>query len=73
VPKLIFTQRAAAELEALGRDAGAPAISKTVRKALGFLESNPRHQSLQTHEYTSMRGPRDEKIFEAYAQNQTYH
>ena len=35
------------------------------------LELNPRHPSLETHEYTSMTGVRGEKIFEAYAQNQT--
>lgn len=69
--KLIFTQRAATEFEALKTDESAQAVYKAVRKALGYLELNPRHPSLETHEYTSMTGVRGEKVFEAYAQNQT--
>lgn len=44
---------------------------KAVTKALGFLEANPRHPSLQTHEYHSIKGPQGEKIFEAYAEGDT--
>ena len=42
-----------------------------VKKALGYLANNPRHQSLQTHPYTSLYGPNGEKVFEAYAENDT--
>lgn len=45
--------------------------AKQVKKALGYLEANPRHPSLYTHEFTSLKGARGEKIFEAYAQNKT--
>ncbi len=41
---------------------------KAVRKCLGLLETNPRHPSLQTHKFLSMKGPNDEEVFEAYAQ-----
>ena len=35
------------------------------------LADNPKHPSLQTHEYHSVFGPSGEKIFEAYAENNT--
>ena len=44
---------------------------KKVAKALGYLELNPRHQSLKTHEYSDLEGPKKEKVFEAYAENDT--
>lgn len=44
---------------------------KAVRKALAYLESNPRHKSLNTHKYSSLQGPNGEEVFEVYAQNRT--
>jgi hypothetical protein len=44
---------------------------KAVKKTLQFLAENPQHNSLQTHEYSSLRGPKGEKIFEAYAEQKT--
>jgi hypothetical protein len=44
---------------------------KTVRKTLGFMETNLRHPSLNTHEFTSLKGPNGEKVFEAYVQQRT--
>ena len=44
---------------------------KSVRKTIELLAGNPRHPSLQTHEYASLEGPNKEKIFEAYAQQNT--
>jgi hypothetical protein len=44
---------------------------KAVRKTLQFLAENPRHNSLQTHEYSSLEGPNGEKVFEAYAEQNT--
>ena len=44
---------------------------KAVRKALGLLENNPRHPSLNTHKYSSLNGANGEEIFEAYAENNT--
>ena len=40
-------------------------------KCLGLLEVNPRHRSLNTHKYGSLRGIRGEEVFEAYAENKT--
>jgi hypothetical protein len=53
---------------------GAPAkasILRQVRKALGYLELDPHHPSLHTHEFLSLTGFNGEKIFEAYAQDKT--
>jgi mRNA-degrading endonuclease RelE of RelBE toxin-antitoxin system len=44
---------------------------KAVKKALGYLQDNPRHPSLQTHIFHSLLGPRGEKVFEAYAEQDT--
>jgi hypothetical protein len=44
---------------------------KAIKKTLKFLAMNPRHNSLQTHEYTSLIGPNREKVFEAYAEQNT--
>jgi len=61
-------------LETLRELEGSPhqeSLLKQVRKTLAFLETNPRHPSLQTHKYRSLRGPNGEEVFEAYVQNQT--
>jgi hypothetical protein len=57
-----------AELE---KDRGQQKRLKAVNKTLGQLQINPRHPGLNTHEYTSLSGPNDEKVFEAYAENRT--
>jgi len=65
---LFFTDSAQAQLAFLNTHT---ALSKQVKKALGYLETNPRYPGLHTHEFTSLKGPRGEKIFEAYTQNNT--
>lgn len=44
---------------------------KAVRKTIKSLAKNPRHPSLQTHEFRSLKGPNGEKAFEAYAEQRT--
>lgn len=68
---LKFTAQADADLTRLERDKGLAKRLKAVRKALGFLEANPRHQGLNTHAYDSLAGANGEKVFEAYAENKT--
>ncbi len=48
-------------------------LFKQVHKTLSLLLSNPKHPGLQTHEYHTLPHPyaAKEKVFEAYAQNQT--
>lgn len=69
--ELLFTNEASANLDALENDAGLAKRLKAVRKALGYLEVNPRHPSLNSHKYSSLSGPNGEEVFEAYAENRT--
>jgi hypothetical protein len=69
--KLAFKHTAYKQLEALKNNPSQDRIYKAICKTLGLLETNPRHPSLQTHEFHSIKGPHGEKIYEAYAQNRT--
>jgi hypothetical protein len=69
--RLTFTARAKSDLEELEGDASLQERLKSVRKALGLLETNPRHPSLKIHKYESLKGPSGEDVFEAYAENRT--
>jgi len=69
--KLLFTAEAQRQLTELAGNPSKNGILKQVRKPLGYLETNPRHPGLQTHEFTSLAGVGGEKVFESYAQNNT--
>ena len=69
--EILFTERAAGQLDALESDDGLAKRLKAVRKALGMLETNPRHPGLNTHKFVSLKGPGGEEVFEAYAENKT--
>ena len=68
---LCFTEQADQDLDRLEDDAGLAKRLKAVRKALAYLETNPRHPSLNTHKFTSLSGPNGEDVFEAYAESKT--
>ena len=69
--KIKFTPTADGQYTALEDTPSKKAIFTQVRKAIGYLELDPRHPSLNTHEFTSLTGAHGEKVFEAYAQNDT--
>lgn len=46
-------------------------VLKQVRKTLGYLETNLRAKSLQTHKYESLTKRYGIEVFEAYAQQDT--
>jgi mRNA-degrading endonuclease RelE of RelBE toxin-antitoxin system len=69
--ELRFTDQADSDLTVLEQNAHLKKRLKAVRKALGYLETNPRHPSLNTHKYNSLQGKNGEEIFEAYAENHT--
>lgn len=69
--ELLFTPQADTDLDALEADAGLAKRLKAVRKALGLLETNPRHPGLKTHKFSSLKEPGGEEVFEAYAENRT--
>ena len=67
---ILFTEQASDDLNTI-EQLSLNTQLKAVRKALAYLQTNPRHPSLNTHKYTAITGPHGEEIFEAYAQNQT--
>jgi hypothetical protein len=69
--KIKFSPTADAQYIALENAASEAALFEQVRKALGYLEIDPHHPSLNTHEFTSLSSAIGEKVFEAYAQNNT--
>ncbi|HEX5035831.1 MAG TPA: hypothetical protein VFX30_01585 [bacterium] len=69
--RLLFTDEAKSNFEALSKDPSKEAALKAVRKALGYMETDLRHPGLKTHKYSSIKGPRGEEVFESYAQNKT--
>jgi hypothetical protein len=66
-----LTNEAEENYELLKTDASSQKHYKPVKKTLQYLAENPRHRSLQTHEYSSLLGPSGEKVFEAYAEQNT--
>jgi hypothetical protein len=69
--ELIFTPQGDSDLLEIENDPAKRKVLQAVRKTLGFMETNLRHPSLNTHEYTSLKGPNGEKVFEAYVQQKT--
>lgn len=69
--EVFLTDEARAQLDRLETDKGLAKHYKAVKKSLQFLSVNPRHSGLQTHEFTSLKGPKGEKVFEAYAEQST--
>jgi hypothetical protein len=69
--ELHFTPEAQQTLRDLQANRARHGLLKQVRKALGLLETNLRHPSLNTHSFESLRGPNGEEVFEAYVQNRT--
>jgi hypothetical protein len=69
--KIKFTPTADRQLTALEHSPSSVAVLGQVQKTLGFLEINSSHPGLHTHEFTSLAGANGEKVFEAYAQNNT--
>jgi len=66
--RLRFTSEAKDQYDSL------PAAKlKKVKRALGYLQVNPRHPSLNTHLYAGYVNPFNPEgaVFEAYAENRT--
>ncbi len=69
--KIFFSTQAKTDRDKIATDPALQKRWKSVRKALGYLEQNPRHPSLNTHKYSVLKGTNDEEVFEAYAENNT--
>lgn len=68
---ILLTDEAKEQLNRLKTDKGLSKRYKAVKKTLHFLSQNPRHPGLHTHEFTSLKGPKGEKVFETYAEQLT--
>lgn len=69
--KLVFTVAAEAHYRELEGNPARAGTFKQVRKTLKLLEQDIRHPGLNTHEYSLLQGTNAERVWEAYAQNQT--
>jgi hypothetical protein len=69
--ELLWTEEAEKVYDRLKNDPSLKKRYNSVKKTILFLANNPRHNSLQTHEFTSLKGPNGEKVFEAYAEHKT--
>ena len=66
-----FTEEAEQQLLELENNRSQKSIYKAVAKTLGLMQTDLRHSSLNTHEYTTLSRERGYKVFESYAQNKT--
>ena len=69
--ELRFKPTADEQLTRIENDPALKGVLKQVRKTQGYLETNLRAKSLQTHEYESLTRRYDRKVFEAYVQQDT--
>jgi hypothetical protein len=70
--QIIYTTRGSKDLEELKKDKSKKKILKAVCKAIRFLAENPKHPSLQTHQYHSLLEIYPgQKVWEAYVQDNT--
>jgi len=71
--ELKFTKQAKGHLDAVESNPSQAGLCKQVKKSLGYLQTNPKHPSLNTHPYDAIENLYNskEKVFEAYAQNKT--
>ncbi|MDD4858984.1 MAG: hypothetical protein PHR56_02110 [Dehalococcoidales bacterium] len=69
--ELRFTPTASEQLSAIENNPALKSVLKQVRKTLGYLETNLRAISLQTHKYESLTSRYKREVFEAYVQQNT--
>ena len=69
--ELEFSERAELDFEELKLNKSKKRAFKAVKKILGYMETNLRHPSLNTHKFDDIISPIGEEVFESYAQNDT--
>ena len=60
--EIYWTYRSETDFNRLKSEPSQSKHYKAVKKTIELLASNPRHQSLQTHEFMSLKGPQGEKV-----------
>jgi hypothetical protein len=66
--QLIFSEQAKEKLLALETDKSKKGLLKQLRKALGLMETNLKHPSLNTHKFVALQCKLGD-VFESYVQN----
>jgi hypothetical protein len=69
--EILWTHQSQLDYDRLKSDPYWQKRYRAVKKTIQLLASDPRHNSLQTHEFSSLKGPHGEKMFEAYAEQNT--
>jgi hypothetical protein len=69
--EILLTDKAKNQVKKLKADKNLLKRYNAVKKTIAFLSNNPRYPGLETHEFTSLKGPSGEKVFEAYAEQST--
>ena len=69
--ELEWTAEASETYNLLKSDPSQKKRYKAIRKTIKLLATDPRHNSLQTHEYLSIKAPNGGKVFVAYAEQKT--
>ena len=69
--RIEWSDIASAEYDDLETNPQTRAKFEKVRRAIGYLEVDPRHKSLETHKFESIKGPNGEQVFVAHAENNT--
>lgn len=68
--QLVFSEQAKEKLQGLETDKSKKALLNQLRKALGFMETNLKHPSLNTHKFDALQCKLGD-VFESYVQNRT--
>ena len=68
---LRVTPEALKQIEKIMEDPSKAGLQKQLKKALGYLQKNPQHPSLQSHLMPSFDGLFGTKVYSSYAQNNT--
>lgn len=66
--KLIISNEAQKQLKALESD---QRKLKKVRKCLAWIETNPKHPSLNSHKYSARKSAHGADLIESYVENKT--
>jgi len=69
--ELRFTPTADLQLKLIENDPALKGALRQIRKTLGYLETNLRAKSLQSHKHESLSRRYKREIFEAYSQQHT--
>ena len=69
--KIKWTHIAEEQYNKIKNDNSRHGLLEQVKKTIKFLSVNPRHGSLNTHEYETLTQQFGQKVFVAYIQNQT--